>query len=169
MMTCSRHNQIKSWGNRPCVQKYRNLNSVQKELNLYGLYFLRYLEYLSFEVPRCRPFWKDTHKNIQKTRDAIGKEILVCFIKLVSICTRSQHRVFSLPCWPRVWMEWFREACTTSRSDNFQPFRLCFVTYRMKLDEVDFVDEEFLPKKINKREDFTDYDVAVDILEDTSI
>ena len=107
-------------------------------------------------------------KIYKKTRDPIGKEILVCFIKLVSICTRSQHRVFSLPCWPWVWMEWFREACTTSRSDNFQPVRLCFVTYRMKLDEVDFVDEEFLPKKINNREDFTDYGVAVDISEDTS-
>ena len=45
---------------------------------------------------------------------------------------------------------------------------MCFVTYRMKLDEVDFVDEEFLPKKINNREDFTDYGVAVDISEDTS-
>ena len=45
---------------------------------------------------------------------------------------------------------------------------MCFVTYRMKLDEVDFADEEFLPKKINNREDFTDYGVAVDISEDTS-
>ena len=26
------------------------------ELNLHGLYFLRHLKYISFEVPWCRPF-----------------------------------------------------------------------------------------------------------------
>ena len=40
--------------------------------------------------------------------------------------------------------------CTTSRSDNFQLLHSWFVTHRKKLEEVDFVDEEFLHTKINK-------------------
>ena len=43
-------------------------------------------------------------------------------------------------------------------NDNFQlaqlsasPVKSCFVTYRKKLEEVDFADEEFLNKKINNK------------------
>ena len=47
----------------------------------------------------------------------------------------------------------FREACshcTSSRSNNFYLVQLWFATHRKKLEEVDFVDEEFLHKKIDK-------------------
>ena len=70
-----------------------------------------------------------------------------------------QHRVFLLPSWQWVQTERFSEACATSTSHYFQlvqlitgPVKSCLVTYRKKLEEMDFVDEEFLHKKINNKE-----------------
>ena len=41
--------------------------------------------------------------------------------------------------------------CTsTRRSDNFYLMHLWFIFHRKKLEEVDFVDKEFLHKKVNK-------------------
>ena len=100
MMTCSRHNQIKFWGTRPCAQIYWNANSWQKASYLHSSYFLRYLECLSFEISRCRPFWYVPHKNLRKTRESKRQEILMCLIKLVRLRISSQHKVLSFSCWP---------------------------------------------------------------------
>lgn len=74
MMACSRNNQKGFQVPHP-VYKYTQITNckirianVKKVSYLHGLYFLRYLEYLSFEVPRCRLFRQDTHKNRRKTR-----------------------------------------------------------------------------------------------------
>lgn len=57
---------------------YVNAGSSQKDLNLHGLYFLRYLEYLSLD-----DFIKDTYGNLRKTSLATGYEILVYLVRLV--------------------------------------------------------------------------------------
>ena len=60
------------------------------------------------------------------------------------LCISFQHRVFPLPWWYfQVQMERFKQP-EKSRSMSW------FVTHRKKLEEVDFVNEEFLHKKINK-------------------
>ena len=86
----------------------------------------------------------------------------MCLIKLVKLGTYSQHRVFPLPCWLQLYMEGFREACTASSSDNFQLVQAYFVTYKKKLEEVDFAHKEFLGKNINN-EVYVNYGATEDI------
>lgn len=54
---------IKFWGNAHCHKMYLNADSSQRKLNLHGLYFLRYLEYLSVD-----DISQETHENLRKTR-----------------------------------------------------------------------------------------------------
>ena len=70
------------------------------------------------------------------------------------------HRVFLLPCWPQVHMEGYREAGTTNSSDNFQLVHYCIV------EEVNFVDEEFLYKKMRNKDVYVVYGATGDIPED---
>ena len=76
--------------------------------------------------------------------------------KLVRLHIRSQHRVFSLSCWPRVCMEEFCETLV--------PRGLLLL--ERNLEKVDFPVEEFLPKKINNKEVYVDYSTTEDIPED---
>ena len=52
-----------------------------------------------------------------------------------------------------------------SSSDNFQLAHTGFVTYRKKLEECEFVNKEFLHKKINNKDVYVDYDAVEDIPE----
>lgn len=66
-----------------------------------------------------------------------------------------QYKVFPLSFWCfsfLVRMGGFREAWTTSDSDDFQLAQSQFVTYRKKHEKKDFVNEEFLHKKINNKD-----------------
>ena len=70
-----------------------------KGIKLTQFVLLEVPQCLSFEVPRARPFRQVTHQNLQKTREAIRTEILLCLIKLVRLRMRSQHRVFPFSRW----------------------------------------------------------------------
>ena len=65
----------------------------------------------------------------------------------------SQHREFPLPCCPRAGMEGLNDIRTAISSENIQLLQ----TYRKKLEEVVFVEEEFLYKKISKKDVYVDY------------
>ena len=74
--------------------------------------------------------------------------------KLVRFCICSQHRVFPLPS-PHTDknMQAVREACTILLREEVIIFSCCsrgLSLIEKKLEEVDFVDEEFLHKKVNK-------------------
>ena len=51
-------------------------------------------------------------------------------------------------------------------SKNMQLLQSYIATYRKKLEEVVFVEEEFLYKKISKKDVFVDYGATADILQD---
>ena len=74
--------------------------------------------------------------------------------KLARLRTCCQHRVFPLCFYflSLLWRERFGEPCTTSSSDNFQLIQSWIVAYRQKLEELQFVDEEFPNKKINNKD-----------------
>ena len=65
----------------------------------------------------------------------------------------SQRRAFSVPCCPRAGMEGLNDIRTAISSENIQLLQ----TYRKKLEEVVFVDEEFLYKMITKKDVYVDY------------
>ena len=77
-----------------------------------------------------------------------------------------QYRVFPVSCCPRADMKDLREINTALDSNNIQLNQSYFVTYRKKLEEVIFVGEQFLHKKINKKGVYVEYDAMVDIPED---
>ena len=65
----------------------------------------------------------------------------------------SQHRAFPLPCCPRAGMEGLNDIRTAISSENIQLLQ----TYRKKLKEVVFVEEEFLYKMMSKKDIYVDY------------
>ena len=69
----------------------------------------------------------------------------------------SQQRAFPLPCCPRAGMEGLNDICTAISSKNIQLLQSYIVTYRKKLEEVSFVEVEFLYKKISKKDVYVDY------------
>ena len=50
-----------------------------------------------------------------------------------------------------VWIERFREVCTTSSIDNFYLVLSRFITHRKNIEEVAFLDEKFMHEKISKK------------------
>ena len=64
----------------------------------------------------------------------------------------SQRRVFPLPCCPRAGMDCLNDIRTAISSENIQLLQSYIATYRKKLEEVAFVEEEFLYKKISKKD-----------------
>ena len=74
--------------------------------------------------------------------------------KLVRLCIYSQRRVFQLPWWYfPVWMERFIDAWIVLQVEVLISGWCSrgLSLHRKKLEEVDFVDKEFLHKKINKK------------------
>ena len=63
-------------------------------------------------------------------------------------------------------MEGLNEIRTAISSKNIQLLQSYIVTYRKKLEEVAFVEVEFLYKKISKKDVYVDYGATVDIPED---
>ena len=55
---------------------------------------------------------------------------------------------------------------TAINSENIQLLQSDIVTYRKKLEEVVFVEEEFLYKKISKKDVYVDYGATTDIPQD---
>ena len=80
--------------------------------------------------------------------------------------TCSQHGAVSLFCCPRAGMEGLNEIRTVISSENIQLLRSYIVTYRDKLEEEVFVEEEFLHKKISNKDVHVDYGAMADIPED---
>ena len=71
-----------------------------------------------------------------------------------------------LPRCPRAGVEGLNDIRTTISSENIQLLQSYIVTYRKKLEEVVFVEEEFLLKKIGNRDVYVDYGAMTDIPED---
>ena len=69
----------------------------------------------------------------------------------------SQRRAFPLTCCPRAGMEGWNDIRTAINSENIQLQQSYIATYRKKLEEVVFVEEEFLYKKISKKDVYVDY------------
>ena len=63
-------------------------------------------------------------------------------------------------------MEGLNEICTSISSEYIQLPQSYFVTYRKKLEEVVFFEEEFLHKKIRNKDVYVDYSAMADIPED---
>ena len=78
----------------------------------------------------------------------------------------SQRGAFPLPCCPRAGMEGLNEIRTAISSENIQLLKSYVATYRKKLEEVVFVEEEFLYKKISKKYVYVDYGATADIPQD---
>ena len=70
------------------------------------------------------------------------KKILVWLVTLVKFCYKncSQRRAFPLPCCRPACMEGLNDIRTAINNENIQLLQ----TYRKKLEEVVFVEEEFL-------------------------
>ena len=60
-------------------------------------------------------------------------------------------------------MEGLNEIRTAISSKNIQLLQSYIVTYRKKLEEVAFVEVEFLYKKLSKKDVYVDYGATVDI------
>ena len=60
-------------------------------------------------------------------------------------------------------MEGLNDIGTASSSENIQLLQRYIATYRKKLEEVVFVEEEFLYKKISKKDIYVDYGATADI------
>ena len=73
-----------------------------------------------------------------------------------------QRRTFPLPCCPLADMHGCNDIRTVISSENIQLLQSCIATYRKKLEEVVFVEEEFLYKKISKKDNYVDYDATAD-------
>ena len=78
----------------------------------------------------------------------------------------SQRGAFPLPCCSRAGMEGLNEIRTAISSENIQLLKSYVATYRKKLEEVVFVEEEFLYKKISKKYVYVDYGATTDIPQD---
>ena len=64
----------------------------------------------------------------------------------------SQRKSFPLPCCPRAGMEGLIDTRTPISSENIQLLQSYITTYRKKVEEVVFVEEEFLQKKISEKD-----------------
>ena len=60
-------------------------------------------------------------------------------------------------------MEGLNEICAATSIENIQLLQSYFATYRKKLKEKVFVEEEFLYKKISKKDVCVDYGATADI------
>ena len=69
----------------------------------------------------------------------------------------SQGRAFPLPCCPLADMEGLNDILTAISSENIHLLQSYITTYRKKLEEVVFVEEDFLYKKISKKDVYVDY------------
>ena len=78
----------------------------------------------------------------------------------------SQRRSFPLPFCPREGIEYLNEICTAISSENIHLLQSHTATYRKKLEEVVFVEEESLYKKISKKDVHVDYCATADIPKD---
>ena len=78
----------------------------------------------------------------------------------------SQRRAFLLACCPRAGMEGLNEIRTAISSENIQLLQSYIATYRNKLDEVVFVEEDFLYKKISNKDVYVDYGATTDTPQD---
>ena len=91
---------------------------------------------------------------------------LVTLVKL-RYKTCSQGGAFPLPCCSRGGMNGLNESHTAvSSRENIQLLQSYIVTYRKKLKEVAFVEEEFLYKKLSKKDVYVDYASTADMAED---
>ena len=75
----------------------------------------------------------------------------------------SQRRAFPLPCCSRASMEGLNDIRTAISSENIQLLQSYIATYRKKLEEVVFVEEEFLYTKISKKDVYVDYGATANI------
>ena len=78
----------------------------------------------------------------------------------------SQRGAFPHPCCPRAGMEGLNEIRTAISSENIQLLQSYIATCRKKLEEVVFVEEEFLYEKISKKDVYVDYGATADIPQD---
>ena len=78
----------------------------------------------------------------------------------------SQRGAPPLPCCPLAGMEGLNEMRTAFSSENIQLLQSYVATYRKKLEEVVFVEEEFLYEKISKKDVYVDYCATADIPQD---
>ena len=78
----------------------------------------------------------------------------------------SQRRAFPVPCCPRADMEDLSEIRTAISSEKIQLLQSYIATYSKKLEEVVFIEEGFLYKKINKKEVYVKYGATADIPQD---
>ena len=63
-------------------------------------------------------------------------------------------------------MEGLNKIRTVIRSENIQLLQSYITTYRKKLEEVVFVEEESLYKKVSKKDVYVDYGATADISQD---
>ena len=75
----------------------------------------------------------------------------------------SQRKSFPLPCCPRAGMEGLIDTRTLISNENIQLLQSYITTYRKKLEERVFVEEEFLQKKISEKDVYVDYVATADI------
>ena len=88
---------------------------------------------------------------------------MVGYVGEISLKNGSQRRAFRLPCCPRAGMEGLNDIRIAISSDNIQLLESYIATYRKKLEEVVFVEEEFLYNKISKKDVYVDSDATDDI------
>ena len=60
-------------------------------------------------------------------------------------------------------MEGLNDIRTAISSENIQLLQSYIATYKKKLDELVFIEEEFLYKKISQKDVYVDYDATADI------
>ena len=75
----------------------------------------------------------------------------------------SQRRVFPLPGCLRAGMESLNDIRTAISSEYIQLLQSYIATYRNKLEEVVFVEEELLYNKISKKDVYVAYGATADI------
>ena len=120
-----------------------------KVLNIHFSYCLKNLEKLGFKVLQRKTF-RRCHKISTKNKISCKKELLVCLIKLVRFCIRSQHMVFLLTYWPREGFIKIHRALKDSE--------------RLVLQAVS--NKKFLHKAINNKDVYVEYGVAEDMSKD---
>ena len=75
----------------------------------------------------------------------------------------SQRRACPLSYCPRAGTEGLNDIRAAISNENIQLLQSYIATYRKKLEEVVFVEEEFLYKKISKKDVYADYGATTDI------
>ena len=95
-------------------------------------------------------------------------KILVWLVMLVKFRYKncSQHGAFPLPYRPPAGMEGLNEIRAEISSENIQLLQSYIAIYRKKLQEVVFVEQEFLYEKISKKDVYVDYSATADISQD---